>query len=1022
MANAFYWCDKFGVMQAVTAVDGTPWAAEIQINVSGTDQPITGLAWDPVGNVLYGVSRTTGTNAKKLFSIDPATGDATIIGNLGTANSMTDITCSSGGQLYGWLAGGGGLHSINKLTGAATPIGTENIFSGGLAFVGSTLYYIEQSNGNPIYTVNTSTGVATSTGVTRSGNPFGVEGMEYHNGVLYAGGANSYYSSINLATGNGPDFIQINTSDVQAFVSIPIPPGQSGPPSAPANDDYANAVTLTTSPVSGTTLGATEDDPPVATALGPNVWYKITPAVDGVITFDNGFDLYTGATLGTASYVGTSNTFSLTAGTTYHIQWSVPFYQTADFTFTWTFDPAFGGTIFATSSVSGAVYNPHKRLAPTTGIAATSVVSGAIQRKRITPTTGIAATSTVAGRIVRRAILGSGTIAATSSMDTFLQDIIVYVPPEIQEVPAGPGYPLLGPAVANEDGYYIDSLSHGFDVFQTYRPENLRFKQIVREVQDADWEISYSQVNKKGDPIVYRRVVDDVDFVFPWAQGFQIRYVEDGNEQLVMAGFIKTTNGAKGRDYMKIGGVDWLAYLDHRMIPFNPHEPEATYADANFFGPSTPPTGFSYQVAARDIWHIVHDILAFIQSKPRSFPFNLSDIDTETMGKTINYQLSLGDTSTALSLISGLSEYFPGFDFMVGYHRNFVAWTPARYGDPDDTANSGPDGDNIAYAFGDLYDHPVKDIEFTNNGVQATHLLGTGSGTAANRLAATTGAGDIQRQFWRLDDSVDFGDQVKTQDFLNMLTRREFIFRAREVHEIELTIDPQTVPNFHDVIKPGYAIWLRDDLQFHEINSAQKVVSIEMTVDNAGNRTAVLGLNQIYDTSNNYGVPEAQMPVQRDPDRSDDILQPIYRRIAEMQKQIDRLSNQSTPTSPSYDSTGFPQDSIEGQTAVGVNDNNFWFYVNGEWRTVAVGFTWHDLTVESPWDNVGDPWHPVQYTSDGGGLRFRGAAQGGTSGVTLGHLPSDFWPTKDEQYVISSGLTPCVLDVAASDGAVVPIF
>lgn len=512
------------------------------------------------------------------------------------------------------------------------------------------------------------------------------------------------------------------------------------------------------------------------------------------------------------------------------------------------------GPILATSTVSGAI----RFLRISGSITATSTASGTVAKQiRLRPST-ITATSSLSAILGRKIFIHPTSISAFSSMTTFVDDIIVYVPEEVFTDPGGPGYPLLGPAAANPDGYFIDTLSHGFEVTQTYRGENLRFKQIIREVQDADWEISTSQVDSHGNPIVWRRISDNADFMLPWQNGFRIRYKEAGVETPIMAGVIKSTNAAKGRDYIKVAGLDWLGYLDHRQIPFNPLEPTATYADANFFGPSTPPTGFSYQVAGRDIFRIVHDILEFVLSKPRSLPLDISDPGTSFMGTVINYALALGDTSTALNLITGLSEYWPGFDFIIGYNRNFAVFSPARFGDPDDTANSGPDGDNIAYTFGDDFNHPVMDIEYTNAGVQSTHVLGTGAGTTANRVSKAIGAGDIQRQFWRLDDSVDFGDQAKTQDIVAMRTRREFIFRAREIHEIELTIDPQTVENFHTVIKVGYAIWLRDDLQIHEIDSAQKIISIEMTVDKEGNRTAVLGLNQIYDTSNeHYGVNEA---------------------------------------------------------------------------------------------------------------------------------------------------------------------
>lgn len=83
---------------------------------------------------------------------------------------------------------------------------------------------------------------------------------------------------------------------------------------------------------------------------------------------------------------------------------------------------------------------------------------------------------------------------------------------------------------------------------------------------------------------------------------------------------------------------------------------------------------------------------------------------------------------------------------------------------------------------------------------------------------------------------------------------------------------------------------------------------------------------------------------------------------------------------------------------------------------------WLDLTVESPWSNVGGSNHPAQFGIDATGLVFRGAVEGGTSGTIIGHLPSDFWPEKDEQYVITFGTVPCALLVAASNGALTPYF
>ena len=74
-----------------------------------------------------------------------------------------------------------------------------------------------------------------------------------------------------------------------------------------------------------------------------------------------------------------------------------------------------------------------------------------------------------------------------------------------------------------------------------------------------------------------------------------------------------------------------------------------------------------------------------------------------------------------------------------------------------------------------------------------------------------------------------------------MRTRKEFIFRAQEVHEIELTVDPTIVGDFWETIRPGFAIWLRQDLQLHELNSAQRIVSMDCTIDNEWNAEVKLG-------------------------------------------------------------------------------------------------------------------------------------------------------------------------------------
>lgn len=79
---------------------------------------------------------------------------------------------------------------------------------------------------------------------------------------------------------------------------------------------------------------------------------------------------------------------------------------------------------------------------------------------------------------------------------------------------------------------------------------------------------------------------------------------------------------------------------------------------------------------------------------------------------------------------------------------------------------------------------------------------------------------------------------------------------------------------------------------------------------------------------------------------------------------------------------------------------------------------WYDAVVEAPWTNVGDPWHPAQYSKGRYRLRFRGAVFGGTT-EPIFYLPTEWWPEHDEPYAISRGdWVTAVILVSSSDGSV----
>jgi hypothetical protein len=188
----------------------------------GVGGHMAGLAYDARNGMLYG----TTTETDNLYSIDMATGGATIIGPLGTSlmhglafdnstgilygstttyHSLYEINTSSGAAtligdigfssvgglaihpkthvLYGskaTLLGNGGLIRIDKTTGQGTLVAPTHA-ANGLAFdpFTDTLYAVynggSASSPDMLYTIDIVTGQATLIGPTGLGNTLGLE-------------------------------------------------------------------------------------------------------------------------------------------------------------------------------------------------------------------------------------------------------------------------------------------------------------------------------------------------------------------------------------------------------------------------------------------------------------------------------------------------------------------------------------------------------------------------------------------------------------------------------------------------------------------------------------------------------------------------------------------------------------------------------------------------------------------------------------------------------------------------------
>ena len=87
--------------------------------------------------------------------------------------------------------------------GSATQFGVDDHRPQGLASNGTTLYMVTSASGDPLYTLNASTGVASKVGNTNIQEPGGIT---FHNNVLYMA----------TDTGFGGQFWRINPSNARA--------------------------------------------------------------------------------------------------------------------------------------------------------------------------------------------------------------------------------------------------------------------------------------------------------------------------------------------------------------------------------------------------------------------------------------------------------------------------------------------------------------------------------------------------------------------------------------------------------------------------------------------------------------------------------------------------------------------------------------------------------------------------------------------------------------------------------------
>ncbi len=170
-------------------------------SLNGTSIELMDIAFSPSGD-LYGVSQDS------LYLVNSGTGALSLIGSLGgpKANALifndAGVLYAAGGNTLFWNDGIRTLYTVNTTTGLATSVGTSTFNSSGdLAFLNGGLYITSiGSTTNELFSVNPANAAASMVGAINIPWIFGIGA---YNNTLYGASYDQDILTINTTTGLG---------------------------------------------------------------------------------------------------------------------------------------------------------------------------------------------------------------------------------------------------------------------------------------------------------------------------------------------------------------------------------------------------------------------------------------------------------------------------------------------------------------------------------------------------------------------------------------------------------------------------------------------------------------------------------------------------------------------------------------------------------------------------------------------------------------------------------------------------
>lgn len=253
-------------------------------------------------------------------------------------------------------------------------------------------------------------------------------------------------------------------------------------------------------------------------------------------------------------------------------------------------------------------------------------------------------------------------------------------------------------------------------------------------------------------------------------------------------------------------GATWHRLLDKRIWYFNPAEPDYPTLISNFIYRSGVFPPADQKAVDRALHLIVRDLLDNVEDNGNSGDPTYT-IQGTTQGAVMSYEIYPFDTTSILQHIKTISEQDNGFDFDITYRShnslNFRIFSPIK------------DSGGIVF---NLDRDNIQSLTFANDGPLGTRNYVIGDGQPGTNWGFIDEYIPSSERFRTIESVTRFG-RVKNRAALERLANSETARTKEPVLSVNLTVYPDTIPNFWSKLDTGIRVTVDYDFGFHNLNS-----------------------------------------------------------------------------------------------------------------------------------------------------------------------------------------------------------